>query len=59
MVIKKIKKNNFNYAVVKVEHDKTLLRVLIGPFYSRNQANKQLAKVKANILSGAYVTKAK
>ena len=59
MVIKKIKKNNFNYAVVKVEHDKTLLRVLIGPFYSRNQANTQLAKVKANILSGAYVTKAK
>jgi len=58
-VIKKVKKNNFNYAIVKVENDKTLLRVLIGPFFSRNQANTQLAKVKANILSGAYVTKAK
>jgi len=56
-IINKIKKNNFNYAIVKVEHDKTLLRVLIGPFYSRQQANKQLDKVKENILTGAYVTK--
>jgi len=58
-VIHKIKKNNFNYALVKVENDKTLTRVLVGPFFSRNQANGQLAKVKANILTGAYVTKAK
>lgn len=58
-VIAKIKKNNFNYAVVKVENDKTLTRVLVGPFFSRKQANSQLAKVKANILTGAYVTKAK
>ncbi|HIP51849.1 MAG TPA: SPOR domain-containing protein [Campylobacterales bacterium] len=58
-VINKVKKNNFNYALVKVENDKTLLRVLVGPFFSRNQANAQLAKVKANILTGAYVTKAK
>jgi len=58
-VIKKVKHYNFNYAVTKVEHDKTLSRVLVGPFYSRNQANAQLAKVKAHILSGAYVTKVK
>jgi cell division septation protein DedD len=58
-VINKVKKNNFNYAIVKVENDKTLLRVMVGPFFSRNQANAQLAKVKASILSGAYVTKAK
>jgi cell division septation protein DedD len=58
-ILKKVKKNNFNYAIVKVENDKTLLRVMVGPFFSRNQANAQLAKVKANILSGAYVTKAK
>ena len=58
-VINKVKKNNFNYALVKVESDRTLIRVLVGPFFSRKQANSQLAKVKANILTGAYVTKAK
>jgi len=56
-VISKIKRNHFNYALVKVENDKTLTRVLVGPFFSRNQANGQLSKVKANILTGAYVTK--
>jgi cell division septation protein DedD len=56
-VLRKIKKNHFNYALVKVENDKSLTRVLVGPFFSRNQANGQLAKVKANILIGAYVTK--
>jgi len=58
-VIGKIKRNHFNYALIKVENDKTLTRVLVGPFFSRSQANGQLSKVKANILSGAYVTKAK
>jgi cell division septation protein DedD len=58
-IVSKIKKNNFNYSLVKVENDKTLTRVLVGPFFSRNQANAQLAKVKENILTGAYVTKAK
>ena len=58
-VIRKIKRNHFNYALIKVENDKSLTRVLVGPFISRNQANGQLSKVKANILSGAYVTKAK
>ena len=56
-VLSKIKRNHFNYALVKVENDKTLTRVLVGPFFSRNQANGQLSKVKANILTGAYVTK--
>ncbi len=58
-VVAKVKKNNFNYSLVKVENDTTLTRVLVGPFFSRNQANTQLAKVKANILEGAYITKAK
>ena len=56
-VLRKIKRNHFNYALVKVENDKTLTRVLVGPFISRNQANAQLAKVKAHIVTGAYVTK--
>lgn len=58
-IVAKIKNNNFNYSLVKVENDKTLTRVLVGPFFSRNQAKTQLAKVKANILPGAYITKAK
>lgn len=58
-MIRKIKKNNFNYSLVKVENDTTLTRVLVGPFFSRNQAAQQLSKVKANILPGAYITKAK
>lgn len=58
-VVKKIKQNNFNYSLVKVENDTTLTRVLIGPFFSRNQAGTQLDQVKANILAGAYITKAK
>jgi cell division septation protein DedD len=58
-VVKKIKQHNFNYSLVKVENDTTLTRVLVGPFFSRNQAGTQLDKVKANILTGAYITKAK
>jgi cell division septation protein DedD len=56
-VVQKIKQNNFNYSLVKVENDTTLTRVFIGPFFSRNQAGSELDKVKANILAGAYITK--
>ena len=58
-VIRKVKKINFNYAVAKVENNPDLTRVLVGPFFSRNQAKAQLEKVKAKVLSGAYVTKVK
>ncbi|CAA6813594.1 MAG: Unknown protein [uncultured Sulfurovum sp.] len=58
-VVRKIKNNNFNYSLVKVENDTTLTRVLVGPFFSRNQANTQLDTVQENILKGAYITKAK
>ncbi|CAA6803549.1 MAG: Unknown protein [uncultured Sulfurovum sp.] len=58
-ILNKVKKNNFNYSLVKVENDTTLTRVLVGPFFSRNQAKTQLDKVQANILAGAYITKAK
>lgn len=58
-VISKVKKANFNYAVAKVENNPDLTRVLVGPFFSRNQATEQLAKVKAKVLTGAYVTKVK
>ncbi len=58
-VISKVKKANFNYAVAKVENNPDLTRVLVGPFFSRNQATAQLVKVKAKVLTGAYVTKVK
>lgn len=56
-IISKIKRNHFNYSTASVDNDKSLTRVLVGPFFSRNQANSQLAKVKHHILTGAYVTK--
>ncbi|CAA6822956.1 MAG: Unknown protein [uncultured Sulfurovum sp.] len=56
-IIKQIKKNKFNYSLVKAENDTTLTRVLVGPFFSHNKASKQLDKVKANISTGAFITK--
>ena len=58
-IVSKIKKNNFNYSLVKLKDDKTMTRVFVGPFFSENQAEKSMPKVKANILSGAYITKVK
>ena len=59
IIVRKIKKSNFNYGIVKLDNNHELNRVLVGPFFSRNQAKAQLSKVRANILSGAYVTKVK
>jgi len=58
-IVNKIKKNNFNYSLVKLKNDKTMTRVFVGPFFSENQAERSMPKVKANILSGAYITKVK
>jgi cell division septation protein DedD len=55
-ITRQIKKSNFNYSLVKAEHDTTLTRVLVGPFYSRNQAEKQLSNIKENISTGAFIT---
>ena len=55
--VSKIKKNGFKYSLIKTKNDKTLTRVLIGPFYSHKGAQNNLAKVKAEISSGAYITK--
>ena len=56
-IISKIKKQNFNYALQKVEGNANLTRVFVGPFSSSAQAAKNLSKVKAHILKGAYVKK--
>ena len=56
-IISKIKKQNFNYALQKVEGNANLTRVFVGPFSSSAQAAKNLSKVKSRILEGAYVKK--
>jgi len=59
VILAKVKKNNFNYSLVKLKDDKTMTRVFVGPFFSENEAQKSMSKVRANILSGAYITKVK
>ncbi len=58
-VVRKIKKSNFNYSITKLKDDRTISRVLVGPFFSENEAQKNIAKVKSTILPGAYITKVK
>ncbi len=54
-ILSKIKKENFNYSLQKVDGNRELTRVFVGPFFSSAQAAKNLSKVKAHILKGAYV----
>ena len=58
-ILSKIKKQNFNYSLQNLNGKAELTRVFVGPFFSQNQAEKNLAKVKAHILKGAYVKKVK
>ncbi len=55
-ILNKIKKQNFNYSLQKIQ-GKDIVRVFVGPFFSQAQAEKNLPKVKAHILKGAYVKK--
>ncbi len=56
-ILSKVKKQNFNYALQPVDGNSELTRVFVGPFFSQAQAEKNLSKVKAHILSGAYIKK--
>ena len=56
-ILSKIKKENFNYSLQKVNGNSELTRVFVGPFFSSSQAAKNLSKVKAHILKNAYVKK--
>ena len=56
-ILSKVKKQNFNYAVQNVAGNSKLTRVFVGPFFSQAQAEKNLSKVKAHVLKGAYVKK--
>jgi len=55
--IGKIKELKLNYKEIKTKEGAT--RVLIGPFYSRKDAQNHLSKAKASISPDAYITKIK
>jgi len=55
--IAKIKKTGLNYILVKPKNDKTMTRVLIGPFKSNWGAKQHLPSVQNNIAEGAYITR--
>ena len=57
--IKKIKKTGLNYALVKTKNDKSITRVLVGPFKSNWGAQQHLPSVRNNIAEGAYITRIK
>jgi len=57
--IKKIKQTGLNYILVKPKNDKTMTRVLIGPFKSNWGAQQHLPSVQNNIAEGAYITRIK
>jgi cell division septation protein DedD len=55
--VAKIKKTGLNYILVKPKNDKTMTRVLIGPFKSKWGAKQHLPSVQHNIAEGAYITR--
>jgi len=58
-IVNKIKKINYNYSIQKLKDDATLARVYVGPFFSQNEAEKNLNKIKNSVLKSAYVQKVK
>jgi len=55
-IISKIKKINYNYAVQKTDNG-ILTRVFVGPFFSQNEAEANLAKIKRSVLKDAFIQK--
>jgi len=55
--VNKIKKTGLDYILIKPKNDKTMTRVLIGPFKSNWGAKQHLPSVKNNIAEGAYITR--
>jgi len=52
--IKKIKASHLKYKTTKVG---SVTRVLVGPYYSQKDAQKDIAKVRAHIAHDAFITK--
>lgn len=57
--IKKVEKTGLNYKLIKTKNDKTMTRVLIGPFSEKEAAQSHLKDVQENITTGAYITRIK
>ncbi|MBU1668492.1 SPOR domain-containing protein [bacterium] len=57
--VEKVKKTGLNYKLIKPKNDKTMTRVLIGPFSEEEAAKSHLKEVQTNITSGAYITRIK
>jgi len=57
--VAKVKKTGLNYKLIKTKNDKTMTRVLIGPFSEEEAAKSHLKEVQKSITSGAYITKVK
>ena len=55
--VNKIKKTGLDYILIKPKNDKTMTRVLIGPFKSNWGAKQHLPSIKNNIAEGAYITR--
>jgi len=55
--IRNIKAIKLNYKTTKTKNG--LTRVLIGPFYSRRDAQNHLSKAKSNVAADAYIAKIK
>ncbi len=54
--IKKIKKDELSYKTEKIK-DGELTRVLVGPYYSHREAEKDLSTVQEDISKNAYIKK--
>ena len=54
--IKQVKANHLKYKTVDTENGMAT-RVLVGPYYSQKDAQKDMAKVRANIAKDAFITK--
>lgn len=58
--LESIKKENLNYIIVEgTKSGKPYKKVLVGPYTDKNEARKDLAKVKKRINQNAYITKVK
>jgi DedD protein len=56
--VKQIKLQHLRYKKVHAKNSE-LTRVLVGPYYSRKDAQNDLGKIKSHIAAGAYITKIK
>ena len=54
--IKRVKANHLKYKTIDTKNG-TTTRVLVGPYYSQKEAQKDMATVRAHIAKDAFITK--